>query len=180
MELAASRRDEENLAKAEAYLANLVKLRPGSFLEIKERSLVYHYRRATAAVKEEEVSAWTREINSLLHGSPWVCQSFSRALEIKAEACTKLNYLKELQKGLPKDMLFVCFGDDLSEQEIFDELHPDQLVSVAVGERIRRAGYSSASPRSLGDWLNRLTAHAQQKNTGEKDGMARPKPVGSR
>lgn len=144
--------------KTEAFniLNRLVKENPGSFIEAKRFSRVFHYRKCIPKISDQTASQWADKINSSLKGSSLVCMNFNQALEIKDASCSKLEVLKTLLPLSPQSRFF-CFGDDRSEQEFFDYFS-DKIVSVAVGSRIPHSTYQLASPNELGHWLKDLAA----------------------
>ena len=160
MELVLHRKDLEYLeesAKPYQYLNSLTRLFPASFIERKRFSTVFHYRRAQGEVSNALAEEWSRELNVLLEPTALKCHVYNKVLEIKHDDCSKKNYVTQLRASFGPNTPLICFGDDTPEQELFDILSP-QDISIAVGEKIQRSTYQTATPTTLSTWLEQLTS----------------------
>ncbi len=135
------------------YLKALTQKFEGSFVEEKNYSRVFHYRRATEQVSDDLALSWVNDINQILKATNLRSYLYSKVIEIKPLNLSKMAYVEEFRKSLPPETSLICFGDDIPDQEIFDSLETPELYSFGVGERIRRATHKFNSPAELEVWL---------------------------
>lgn len=120
---------------------------PGSFIEEKEFSLVWHYRKADpklASMRATELKSALRNLTSnlnlgLLKGS--------KVIEIKN---TGINKGRAAQKWLIKKGIgfILAIGDDWTDEDIFAVL-PASAYSIKVGYGMTKATYCIESPSDV-------------------------------
>jgi trehalose 6-phosphate synthase/phosphatase len=134
---------------------------PGSFVEEKEFSLVWHYRKADgdlAAVRTKELkdALWqfTSNLNlGVLEGS--------KVIEIKNASLNKGR--AALRWMLSSKWYFIlAIGDDWTDEDIFEVL-PDTSYSVKVGLGPSKARFYLYSPYEVRSLLKELTETASEK-----------------
>jgi trehalose 6-phosphate synthase/phosphatase len=127
---------------------------PGSFIEEKDFSLVWHYRKADpklAAIRagelKEALSYATNNLNlGILDGS--------KVIEVKGIGINKGRAaLKWVLKG--KWDFIMAIGDDRTDEDIFEVL-PEQAYSIKVGMGLTKARYSVGYPYEVRQLLQEL------------------------
>lgn len=128
---------------------------PGSFIEEKEFSLVWHYRMsdpALAIIRSRELREAlihiTQNLNlGILDGN--------RVLEIKNLSVNKGRAAGEWLKNRKWDFILAA-GDDYTDEDIFDVL-PAKAFSIKVGSGYTKARYIVDSPGEILKLLRRIT-----------------------
>lgn len=138
-------------------LEEFVERTPGSELEIKDFSLVWHYRRVApdlAFVRKEELKM---ELQSIAKGFDDI-QVFEgqKMLEIKSKAMHKGAIATEMLASEKWDFIMAA-GDDYTDEDMFRAL-PESAYTVKVGRGIREtaAKYSVSSVEKFRDLLAEL------------------------
>ncbi len=127
---------------------------PGSFLEEKEYSLVWHYRKTVpdlAAVRVREIKDTLLQITENLN---LAVLDGNKVIEIKNPGINKGRaVLRWLSK---RDWDFVlCIGDDLTDEDMFSNL-PPHAHSIKVGITLSHAKYSLDSVKEVLTFLEGL------------------------
>lgn len=128
---------------------------PGSFIEEKEYSIVWHYRQADPALAiirarelKEALIHVTRNLNlGILDGN--------KVLEIKDMSVNKGRAVGEWLKNRKWDFIFAA-GDDYTDEDIFDVL-PKKAFSIKIGSGYTKARFIVDSPTDILKVLWRLT-----------------------
>jgi trehalose 6-phosphate synthase/phosphatase len=128
---------------------------PGSFVEEKTYSLVWHYRMA-----EPEFGEWlANELLSTLAGLVAETDLHAlrghKSLEIRPSWASKPEVLKRLERSLPEPTFRLALGDDQSDEDLFDHL-PADAWTVRVGPGPSIARYRLADPGAVGRLLQSL------------------------
>ncbi|RMG20764.1 MAG: bifunctional alpha,alpha-trehalose-phosphate synthase (UDP-forming)/trehalose-phosphatase [Deltaproteobacteria bacterium] len=138
---------------------------PGSSIEDKKASIVWHYRAA-----DPELGAWrAKELYALLEerlrGEDFFVLAGSRVIEVRHRDMSKGHVVAQLLDDLPEGTLVFCAGDDRTDEEMFEALlrsgHRPAIV-CHVGGRNTVAPYYVESPEALLDALERLLARWKQ------------------
>lgn len=132
-------------------LENFVDRTPGSFLEEKEYSLVWHYRKVAPGLSEIRANELTNVLRSLLLNSNVVVMQGSKVLEVKNGSITKGNAVSTL---LNKNYDFIfSIGDDWTDEFMFKQL-PDSSITVKVGNSETSARYFVENQEDVIQLLN--------------------------
>ena len=127
---------------------------PGSFIEEKEYSLVWHYRRANpelAAIRSRELKETLLDLTQnrdigVLEGN--------KVIEVKKVGISKgkaaLNWLEKENWDF-----ILAIGDDWTDEDVFEVL-PEKAYSVKVGFGFSRAAYRIESPEKVRELLGQL------------------------
>jgi trehalose 6-phosphate synthase/phosphatase len=116
---------------------------PGSFIEEKQYSLVWHYRKAesetaTIAARELLDTVVNMATNLPIHVLPG-----NKTVEVRSFGVSKGIFFKRIvEAGLPE--FIVAAGDDWTDEDLFAVL-PDSAISIKVGLRISKARYNVKS-----------------------------------
>jgi trehalose 6-phosphate synthase/phosphatase len=128
---------------------------PGSFIEEKDYSLVWHYRRADPEFALMRVAELKELLMKLTENFDLGIIEGNRALEVKNAGINKgraaLNWIKK------KDWDFIlAVGDDVTDEDIFEVL-PDHAYSIIVGFGASKAKYNVPSVDRVRSLLNEMT-----------------------
>jgi trehalose 6-phosphate synthase/phosphatase len=127
---------------------------PGSLIEEKEFSLVWHYRKADAAL----ASVRARELkDALLHFTTNLDLGIlegSKVMEIKHIG---INKGRAAQRWLAKEKwdFILVIGDDVTDEDTFAVL-PESAYSIKVGLGLSKANYNIASPYEVRELLQEM------------------------
>ena len=128
---------------------------PGSFVEEKDFSLVWHYRRANAelaAVRNQELKDTLLNLTANLNVGVF---EGSRILEIKQLGLNKGRAAELWLKQKNWDFIFAA-GDDYTDEEMFDVL-PENAYSVKVGLCGSKARFNVDSVNEIRFLLKKLS-----------------------
>jgi trehalose 6-phosphate synthase/phosphatase len=129
---------------------------PGTFVEEKRTSLVWHYRRA-----DPEFGRWKAnqrvDVLSALAANEMVHVRHGRKIvEITASQVNKGAAVMHLLADRTYDLI-VCAGDDTTDESMF-RLPLKNMVSIKVGDRESTAQYRLASPAAFRQFLEEAIA----------------------
>ena len=127
---------------------------PGSFIEEKEFSLVWHYRRADSELGTKRVEELTDELVNLTANLNLQILEGSKVVEVKNSAINKgraaLRWIERKQHDF-----ILAVGDDRTDEDIFDVL-PEYAYSFKVGLSSSLARFNLKSQEDVLLLLNRL------------------------
>jgi trehalose 6-phosphate synthase/phosphatase len=131
------------LEKARAAMTARAGLVPGSFVEEKDASVVWHYRNVGAGTGRREAESLTRELRGALAESSATIMQGSRIVEVKDVSTDKGVIARELAATMPGARMLVI-GDDVTDEDMFRSA-PADAVTVHVG-----SGHTAAAMRLIG------------------------------
>ena len=117
----------------EAMMERLVASYPGSHIESKQMSRVWHYREATVPVDEQ---AAVEELTQVAHGRADVMPG-KRVIDVRALGADKGEAAWHWYDPQAWDFV-LCIGDDTTDEAMFAML-PDTTWTIKVGMGITRA-----------------------------------------
>lgn len=113
---------------------------PGSFVEEKEFSLVWHYRKVETGLGEMR----TRELTSHLHyttgNMPLNVLEGNMVVEVKNSEINKGRAATMWMEKFPHDFI-LAIGDDMTDEDTFKSM-PEEAYTVKVGSNYSAAKYS--------------------------------------
>lgn len=112
---------------------------PGSFLEEKTASIVWHYRLADDEFGERQARELRLLLRELLSNVPVETMSGHKAVEIKAQGVSKRDAV-QMSMAASANVIVVAIGDDQTDEECFPLL-PEGSVTVHVNGGSTNAGY---------------------------------------
>jgi trehalose 6-phosphate synthase/phosphatase len=121
---------------------------PGSFMEEKTASLVWHYRQV-----DPGYGAWqARELRlklaeTFVHG-PMEVLPGDKVVEVRPRGVHKGRVVAQVLEGAPKAALVAAFGDDRTDEDLFAAL-PEGGLSVHAGGKPSSAAYRVAGPSEV-------------------------------
>jgi trehalose 6-phosphate synthase/phosphatase len=131
---------------------------PGSFIERKRTSLVWHYRRTDPQFGLRRARALVAELATLIANLPLKVRHGKKVVEITSTEVNKgaamLHVLEELNPSL-----VLCAGDDVTDEDMYQS-DVRNLISIYVGSADTRAAISLASPAAFRLFLSESIAHA--------------------
>lgn len=137
-------------------LESFVDRTPGSFIEEKNYSLVWHYRKAEqeqAALRANELKD---ELTNLIANHNLEIMEGNKVIEVKSGGINKGTAALRFIDGNPYAFIFAA-GDDWTDEYMFREL-PESAITVKVGMTNTAARYKVESVGDMRQLLEALTA----------------------
>lgn len=129
---------------------------PGTFVEEKTASLAWHYRRADPEFAAYQARELRLHFVTLFSQEPLEAMQGDKVIEIRPRGVHKGRVVQPLLERLPEGTLAVAFGDDRTDEDLFDAL-PGSGLSVLVGSRPGNASLRLADPAAVRALLGRLS-----------------------
>ncbi|MBF0693603.1 MAG: bifunctional alpha,alpha-trehalose-phosphate synthase (UDP-forming)/trehalose-phosphatase [Flavobacterium sp.] len=104
---------------------------PGTFIEEKEYSLAWHYRRADPELANLRTMELTTVLTSLIANNGLSVLEGSKVIEIKSSSVSKGRAATRLMTGTKYDFV-MAIGDDWTDEHMFEEL-PRRAITIKVG-----------------------------------------------
>lgn len=120
---------------------------PGSFIEEKRTSLVWHYRKADPEFGEHKAKQLTEELGSVAANAPVVVRQGKKIVEIAADQISKGATMSRLLETKPY-ALIIAAGDDATDESMFRADLPS-LLSIKIGPGETRAACRVRSVSAL-------------------------------
>jgi trehalose 6-phosphate synthase/phosphatase len=125
---------------------------PGSSIEEKYSSIVWHYRRA-----EDEFGAWkanqlTEELSALTANHPIKVRHGKKMVEVTAAENNKGAAVARVLDEQDTFELALCAGDDLTDESMF-ELDRPRLLTIKVGTGTTQARFRIPDPATFRQFL---------------------------
>ncbi|ORC32953.1 bifunctional alpha,alpha-trehalose-phosphate synthase (UDP-forming)/trehalose-phosphatase [Marispirochaeta aestuarii] len=127
---------------------------PGSFIEEKEFSLAWHYRRCEPDLAALRVGELKDSLYSVIENMNIGLLDGNKVLEVKDSFVNKGIAASEWLRGEEFDFIFAV-GDDYTDEDLFDVV-PDTAYSIKVGMTLSKAKYHVKGWRSLRGVLKKL------------------------
>ena len=131
---------------------------PGSHVEVKETSLVWHYRQAEPVFAESQAKELSESLQSMLGKTSLSVFGGKKTIEIRQVFANK-GYAVEhfLEQGdFDENHDVMCtVGDDTTDEDMH-RVHHDQNVSIHVGRPNIFAKYMLSSPTDVAAFLGEL------------------------
>ena len=131
---------------------------PGSFIEEKSYSLVWHYRKVERDLGELRANELLNNLEYLIRDKHLQILRGNKVIEIKSMDINKgksaLTWLSE------EEFDFVmAIGDDITDEDIFKAL-PEQAITIKVGSNISAAAFYVRDYADVRKLLRSITSHA--------------------
>ena len=121
---------------------------PGSHVEEKRTSLVWHYRQVEEEFGEWKARQLTEELAVLTTDAPVRVRRGKKIVEIVATQTSKGAAVGRRLQDEDGDWLALCAGDDTTDESMF-ALETERLLSVKVGPGATAAQYRVNDPAAL-------------------------------
>ncbi len=127
---------------------------PGSFLEEKDYSLVWHYRKADREFGAVRVGELKENLSHLTASFDLGILEGNRVVEVRHTGITKGRGVAHWLAQGPWDFILAA-GDDRTDEDVFAAL-PEWACSVRIGLQPSQARFMLRNPRELRDFLHML------------------------
>ena len=129
-------------------LEHFVDRTPGSFIEEKEFSLVWHYRMADPEFGDWLANDLVANLDHMLAESPVKAVKGQKTVEVKSLWANKgLVYSRLLLSDVVPDFIMAA-GDDVTDEDLFTRL-PESAWTIHVGRNESRAKYYLSNPDEM-------------------------------
>ena len=147
-------------------LEHFVDRTPGSFIEEKEFSLVWHYRMADPEFGDWLANDLVANLDHMLADSPVKAIKGQKTVEVKLLWANKGQvYSRLLRPGHVPDFIMAA-GDDVTDEDLFAGL-PDSAWTIHVGRNQSRAKYRLSNPDEMASLLEELLKAIDKPVPGE-------------
>ena len=126
---------------------------PGTFIEEKHNSLVWHYRKTDPELAAGRVVELKTVLSSLISDQLTV-MDMDKALEVVDRQIDKGTAVAELIGQHSYDFI-LCIGDDVTDENMFGAL-PDDAFTIKVGKKPTIASYSIAGVAKVKELLSAI------------------------
>ncbi len=133
---------------------------PGSYVERKQFSIVWHYWQAEPLLAKEKSNDLSALLGQLLENTPFIIYTGNNKLEIRHLLATKSYVLEKISRELgisDKDAL-ITLGNDNSDEEMY-KLYPQQNIGIHVGTPNLFAKYHLPSTQGAHILLQGIVRH---------------------
>ena len=135
-------------------IEHIVKKTPHSKLEIKETTLVWHYREVDIWLAELRITQLISELNNLSSRKKLQIIKGNKIIEIKSGEFTKGKEALRLIEENDYDFI-MALGDDTTDEEMFTQL-PSDAITIKVGNISQVSQYNIPSQQQTVAFLNHL------------------------
>lgn len=127
---------------------------PGSFIEEKNYSLVWHYRKVETGLGELRTRELSSHLKYLTNNMPLQVLEGDMVIEVKDVDVNKGKAVTRWLDKFPKEFVMVI-GDDKTDEDMF-KVVPENAFTLKVGSYISAAKFHIANPREVRDLLKKL------------------------
>lgn len=127
---------------------------PGTFIEEKQTSLVWHYRGSDPELAAHRVVELKTELRSLI-SQDLTLMDMNKAIEVKSATYNKGIAVNEIIRQKNYDFI-LCLGDDVTDEDMFINL-PKSAFTIKVGKSNTKAKYFLEDYNDVRSFLNNLT-----------------------
>ena len=124
---------------------------PGSFVEEKRTSLVWHYRKTDPEFGSWKAHQLVDELGAMMANEPVTIRHGRKIVEATAAQISKGRAVRSLAEE-KSYALIMCAGDDSTDESMF-EMELPNLVSIKVGREPSRAHYRLRDPAMFRNFL---------------------------
>ena len=132
---------------------------PGSFIEDKSFSLVWHYRKVEKGLGELRANEITNHLRMMVADKGLQMLEGNQVIEFKN---IEVNKGKAAQNWLFNNHpdFIIALGDDYTDEDIFKAL-PDEAFTIKVGSNISAAKFYLKDHKEVRDLLKSFTTHIE-------------------
>lgn len=130
---------------------------PGTFIEEKEYSLAWHYRRADADLGNMRTGELKQRLSGLLDKDALAVLDGNKVIEVKSNSINKGRVAARMAAAESYDFV-MAIGDDWTDEYMFEQL-PDSAYTIKVGRRKTAAAYYLSDIAQVRGLLSKLSAH---------------------
>lgn len=140
-----------------AFLGRYVDRTPGSFVEEKEFSLVWHYRMSDPEFGEWLANELVFDLEQILADKHLRVTKGQKTVEVKLAWANKGEVLNRLTRAAPAPDFLLAAGDDATDEDLFARM-PPTAWTIRVGPDHSRARFRLPGPEQFRLWLGGLIA----------------------
>lgn len=130
---------------------------PGSLVEEKDFSLVWHYRRAEPALADVRTHELRDALVNMTENMDVGVFEGSKILEVRKQGINKGRAAEYLMEQADWDFL-LAVGDDYTDEEMFAVM-PEKAYSIKVGSSISKARFNVDTVQNVRNLLRKLTGY---------------------
>lgn len=138
-----------------SLLERYVNRTPGSFVEEKDYSLVWHYRKVETGLGEVRTRELTSHLKYMTANANLQVLEGDMVIEIKNSDINKGSAAMKLMEIYENTDFFMACGDDWTDEDTFKVL-PETAFTIKVGGSESQAKYSVNSYKEIRGLLNKL------------------------
>lgn len=135
---------------------------PLSFVEKKEACLVWHFRESPPDFASFQAKKLDEELQAGLANQPVTMVIGNKIVEAKATECNKGIFVRSLMQNEDEPSLYICMGDDRTDEDMFRALGQDG-VSIKIGTEDTAAHYQIKSQDEVMFFLRELLQIVQER-----------------
>ena len=143
------------MEKIHPVLDSFVDRTPGSFIEEKNYSLAWHYRKTDPDFGKKRATELNTVLTSLIANDDLSVLNGNKVIEIKSSNVNKGRAAMRVFSEKEYDFVF-AIGDDWTDEFMFQEL-PETSITVKVGRQKTQARYYVDSIKNVRNLLDRFT-----------------------
>ncbi len=130
---------------------------PGSTIEEKHSSIVWHYRKADEGFGAWKANQLTEELSALTANNPIKVRHGKKMVEVTAAGNNKGAAVARVLEQNDNYEVALCAGDDLTDESMF-ELSSPRLLTIKVGSGPTQARFRVSDPATFRQFLDSLLA----------------------
>jgi len=142
------------------FLEHYADRTPGSFVEEKEFSLVWHYRMSDPEFGEWLANELVHDLEQMLAATPLRAVRGQKSVEVRLMWANKGEVMGRLLKECPAPDFLLAAGDDRTDEDLFARL-PATAWTIHVGEKESRARFRLPGPGQVCLLLQEFVAAGQ-------------------
>ena len=127
---------------------------PGTLIEHKKNSLVWHYRKTDPELGVNKAEELKTVLSSMISNEISIMEG-NKIIEVIPAGINKGIAAFDLFSSQEYDFVFVA-GDDVTDEDMFEKL-PEEVISIKIGHKQTAAKYTVGSSDKLIDILNNFT-----------------------
>jgi trehalose 6-phosphate synthase/phosphatase len=148
-------------ARATPLLEHFVDRTPGSFIEEKEYSLVWHFRMADPEFGEWLANELVANLEEMLAETELRAVRGHKSVEVRLAWANKGEAVRHIEASGPEPDFRLALGDDRTDEDVFDVM-PPEAWTVHVGPGTSRARHQLATPADVHRLLEGFVAAVQK------------------
>ncbi|WDF53627.1 bifunctional alpha,alpha-trehalose-phosphate synthase (UDP-forming)/trehalose-phosphatase [Mucilaginibacter sp. KACC 22063] len=137
------------------FIETYVDRTPGTFIEEKTYSLVWHYRKAQSGLGELRAGELMNTLKYIVSDKGLQLLPGNKVVEVKNMEINKGRAALALTEGKDYDFI-IALGDDYTDEDIFRSL-PESAITIKVGSNVSAAKFYMRNPAEVRDMLWALT-----------------------
>jgi trehalose 6-phosphate synthase/phosphatase len=130
------------------FLEHYADRTPGSFVEEKEFSLVWHYRMSDPEFGEWLANELAHDLEGMLADTPLRAVRGKKSVEVRLMWANKGEVMSRLTRECPAPDFLLAAGDDRTDEDLFARL-PPTAWTIHVGENESRARFRLPGPEQV-------------------------------